>query len=61
MDYKNQIVIGKLDLSQTEMAGFYNTLKSGVYKELYIKQMLTGQQLNELLAQLNKITKEQQA
>ena len=61
MDYKNQIVIGKLDLSQTEMAGFYNTLKRGVYKELYIKQMLTGQQLNELLAQLNKITKEQQA
>lgn len=37
---------------QSETNILRNAIKRGVYKELYKKQMLTEQQLNELLAQV---------
>lgn len=51
MNVKEEIPMKKINQSQAEVSSLRNAIKRGVYKELHKKQMLTTQQLNELLAQ----------
>ena len=48
---KEEELMKQLKSSRSETTALRNAIKRGVYMELYKKQMLTEQQLNELLAQ----------